>query len=151
VAGARPGKRRALRALEKKGLVDYEPPQNAGGVELFRSRNAQAAGGDGGDGGGDGNNGRQHPLPPLRLGFEAEAAIATRRAAEMEKLDRMLEFAAADGDGTDRGNAMGNAMGNAARCRRKYLLEYFGDEAASSFDRCGNCDLCRRSGVTARQ
>ncbi|MCP4808152.1 MAG: ATP-dependent DNA helicase RecQ [Proteobacteria bacterium] len=51
-----------------------------------------------------------------------EARLRTRRRQEFEKLDRMLDYATAP-------------------CRRRYLLEYFGE--SPPWDRCGSCDGCR--------
>ncbi len=51
-----------------------------------------------------------------------EARIKERRAREYRKLDRMDAYAA-------------------ARCRRRYIVEYFGEKAP--FERCGTCDRCR--------
>ena len=51
-----------------------------------------------------------------------EARLRSRRQREYEKLDRMVGYAR-------------------AACRRRYLIEYFGEEAP--WERCGNCDACR--------
>jgi len=59
------------------------------------------------------------PGAPLELD---EARLRLRRRQEFEKLDRMIDYA---GSG----------------CRRRYLLEYFGERP--SWDRCGTCDSCR--------
>lgn len=85
----------ALRGLESRGCISYTAPERAGGVELLR------------------------PGEPLRLD---EAAMRARRAQELEKLQKMVDY------------------GHAA-CRRRYLLDYFGDQAP--WERCGDCDACR--------
>lgn len=51
-----------------------------------------------------------------------EERLRKRRRQEFEKLDRMIDFASSS-------------------CRRKYLLEYFGERAP--WPRCGTCDGCR--------
>ena len=60
------------------------------------------------------------PLEPLEL---PEKRLMDRRQREYAKLDRMMDY-------------------GAAACRRRYLLEYFGEVAP--FERCGTCDGCRR-------
>jgi ATP-dependent DNA helicase RecQ len=47
---------------------------------------------------------------------------ATKRQREMNRLERMFGYA------------------YARKCRRRYVLEYFGERAG--FDRCGGCDVC---------
>jgi ATP-dependent DNA helicase RecQ len=92
----------ALRGLEDREVISYQSAQRTGGVELLR------------------------PGEPLKLD---EAAMRARRAREMKKLQRMLDY--------------GHAW-----CRRRYILEYFGDKPA--WERCGDCDACRagvRKGV----
>ncbi len=59
------------------------------------------------------------PHEPLRLD---EEALKARRSREYEKLDRMVAY-------------------TAAACRRRYIVEYFGEVAP--FERCGTCDGCR--------
>jgi ATP-dependent DNA helicase RecQ len=59
------------------------------------------------------------PGEPLRID---EAAMNARRARELKKLDRMVGY-------------------GYAGCRRRYILEYFGDKPG--WDRCGDCDACR--------
>ena len=51
-----------------------------------------------------------------------EAALQAKRLAEYAKLGRMVGYAQAG-------------------CRRRYLLDYFGQ--APPWERCGNCDACR--------
>ena len=46
-----------------------------------------------------------------------------RRARDQQKLQAMIDFA------------------QTARCRTRYILEYFGEEVAGDW-RCGNCDAC---------
>ena len=59
------------------------------------------------------------PLEHFRIDWEA---IGRRRKAEMNKLDAVQRYAYTE------------------KCRRGFLLRYFGDPAAS--DRCEGCDLC---------
>ncbi|MCK6514987.1 ATP-dependent DNA helicase [Myxococcota bacterium] len=59
------------------------------------------------------------------LDFDEEK-LRTRRQHEFDKLEKMLDY-------------------TQATCRRRYLLEYFGQ--APAYARCGNCDACRE-GVT---
>lgn len=59
------------------------------------------------------------PGEPLELD---EGAIRRRREQELLKLQRMVDYAY---DG----------------CRRRYILEYFGD--TPPYDRCGACDACK--------
>ncbi len=59
------------------------------------------------------------PGEPLKLD---EAAIRARRERELTKLKKMVDYAWAD-------------------CRRRYILDYFGDLAP--YERCGACDACR--------
>ncbi len=69
------------------------------------------------------------PGVPLALD---EATVRARRARELKKLQAMVDLTRAD-------------------CRRKYVLEYFGDTAP--YERCGTCDACRagsRSGNAPR-
>jgi ATP-dependent DNA helicase RecQ len=51
-----------------------------------------------------------------------EPRLRARRQREYEKLDRMVDYAR-------------------AACRRRHLIEYFGEKAP--WERCGNCDACR--------
>ncbi|MCA9572510.1 MAG: HRDC domain-containing protein, partial [Myxococcales bacterium] len=51
-----------------------------------------------------------------------EAGMKARRGREYAKLDRMVAYASAS-------------------CRRRYIVEYFGEVAP--FERCGTCDACR--------
>lgn len=91
----------ALRVLESQGLVRYQPPGREGGVEL------------------------QRPREPLALDTER---MRRRRAWELEKLDRMVDYVHAS-------------------CRRHYLLTYFGEQPP--FQNCGTCDACRREPTAA--
>ncbi len=59
------------------------------------------------------------PGKPLTLD---EQRMRDRRSREYAKLDKMERYAAAP-------------------CRRRYIVEYFGEEAP--FERCGTCDACR--------
>lgn len=88
----------ALRGLEDRGAIAYTAAERTGGVELLK------------------------PDQPLLLD---EARMRARRAREMQKLQRMLDY-------------------GHATCRRRFILEYFGDPP--EWERCGDCDACR-SGV----
>lgn len=59
--------------------------------------------------------------PPFVLD---DRAVNARRASEYARLDKMTGYAT-------------------ARCRRRYIVEYFGEKAP--FEECGTCDACRRS------
>jgi ATP-dependent DNA helicase RecQ len=65
--------------------------------------------------------GVQLMCPDQRLKLD-EAAMRTRRMREYAKLSKMVDYAR-------------------AACRRRYLLEYFGQKPP--FERCGSCDACR--------
>ncbi len=84
----------ALRGLEDRGLLAYTAPERAAGVELLSTA-------------------------PLTLD---DAAMKARRARELQKLQKMVDY-------------------GRAGCRRRYILTYFGDPAP--WDRCGDCDACR--------
>ncbi|MFT7517922.1 MAG: ATP-dependent DNA helicase RecQ [Kiritimatiellia bacterium] len=64
------------------------------------------------------------PDQPLKLD---EQDLKKRREREYRKLDRMVNY-------------------TGAGCRRRYIIEYFGETAP--FDTCGTCDQCR-SGSSA--
>jgi DNA-binding IscR family transcriptional regulator len=64
------------------------------------------------------------PGTRLNLGKAAEDEIDNRRNVELEKLQQMVGY-------TD------------AECRRRYLIDYFGQ--AAPFRRCGTCDVCQRT------
>jgi len=59
------------------------------------------------------------PGEPLKLD---EEAMRARRSRELQRLQQMVDY------------------GRAA-CRRRYILEYFGD--SPPWERCGDCDACR--------
>ncbi|MDP2315527.1 MAG: RecQ family ATP-dependent DNA helicase [Pseudomonadota bacterium] len=84
----------ALRTLEDRGLLTYTAPDRSGGFELLKDT-------------------------PLTLD---DAAMRARRARELVKLQKMVDY-------------------GRAGCRRRYILTYFGD--APPWDRCGDCDGCR--------
>ena len=69
--------------------------------------------------GGSGGIALLRPHDPLTLD---EAELRARREREYKKLDQMVGYARAG-------------------CRRRYLIEYFGQRAP--YDRCGTCDACR--------
>ncbi len=58
-------------------------------------------------------------LPPLDA-----KALAHRASTEHKKLRNMVRYAYGAG------------------CRRRYLLDYFGDEQAADMGSCGSCDVC---------
>ena len=63
------------------------------------------------------------PMGDLGIDFASQEAL---KAAEYDKLDRMFGYA------------------RSRACRRKLILEYFGERASG---RCGNCDSCERAGA----
>lgn len=63
------------------------------------------------------------PGEPLTLD---EERLLKRRNREYEKLDAMVDY-------------------TGAGCRRRYIIEHFGEVAP--FERCGTCDQCRRGGL----
>jgi ATP-dependent DNA helicase RecQ len=85
----------ALRGLEDRGILRYQPPSRMGGIELVA------------------------PHEPLDLD---DKRMRDRRNREYGKLDKMEAYA-------------GSA------CRRRFIVEYFGERAP--FERCGTCDNCR--------
>ncbi|MFT4974615.1 MAG: ATP-dependent DNA helicase RecQ [Myxococcota bacterium] len=93
----------ALRGLEDRGLLRWQPAERVGGVEILR------------------------PGQPLQLD---EAEMKRRRDLEYAKIMKMVGYAR-------------------STCRRRYLLEYFGQKAP--YERCGNCDVCREGTAHARQ
>lgn len=88
----------ALRGLEDRGFLAFQPADRRGGVELLR------------------------PGAPLKLD---EKALRKRRSREYAKLDQMVMYT---GSG----------------CRRRYIIEYFGEKAP--WESCGTCDRCRAGG-----
>ncbi len=62
---------------------------------------------------------RQTPFTSWNLDFEG---LLKRKMADYRKLNKVLQLA------------------SSPRCRQRFILEYFGDPAASD---CGNCDACR--------
>jgi len=64
----------------------------------------------------------REPSSELKIDFQK---LTLRKAHELEKLDQMM------------------AYGTASRCRRAFLLSYFGERYQS--ENCGGCDVCRRS------
>ena len=67
------------------------------------------------------------PGEPLLLD---EAQLASRRQQEFARLEAMLDYSRAD-------------------CRRRYLLEYFGEQPP--YDSCGTCDRCLRGAPATEQ
>jgi len=88
---------RALRELRQLDAFDYVPPFRGRAVHVPR---------------------RERPFRDLPIDF---AALDRRRATEVEKLERMIQYA------------------TAGSCRQLVFLQYFGDPSA---DRCGICDNC---------
>ncbi|MEC7985840.1 MAG: RecQ family ATP-dependent DNA helicase [Myxococcota bacterium] len=84
----------ALRALDERGFLVWNPPDLTGGVEILK------------------------PNEPLVID---EEELQRRREHELKKVSQMQAYARAD-------------------CRRRYLIEYFGEEAP--WARCGSCDEC---------
>ena len=64
------------------------------------------------------------PREGLALGAEAEAEVERRQEVELEKLHRMVAYASSP-------------------CRRRYLVEHFGERAPPFGKFCGTCDKCR--------
>ncbi|MEQ1570229.1 MAG: ATP-dependent DNA helicase RecQ [Myxococcota bacterium] len=85
----------ALHGLQDRGLLQYQPPERVGGVELLE------------------------PERPLTID---EKRMKDRAAREYAKLDKMESYVGAG-------------------CRRRYVIEYFGEKAP--FEACGTCDVCR--------
>jgi ATP-dependent DNA helicase RecQ len=90
----------AFRGLVERGVTSWKAPERTGGVEILK--------------------------PGQALVLD-EAKMAARRARELGKLQRMIDYARAP-------------------CRRRYILEYFGQ--SPPWERCGDCDACR-AGVPA--
>lgn len=93
---------KSLRQLTELKEIDYVPP--------FRGRAIHV-------------KDRTIPFDRLEIDF---AALARRRELELERLNRMIEFASTRG------------------CRQLKILEYFGD---SQREVCGNCDQCIAAGL----
>jgi RecQ family ATP-dependent DNA helicase len=66
---------------------------------------------------------RDAPFETLPIDFDT---LERRKAAEYEKLQRVIRFALS------------------SRCRQQEILQYFGDEDQGV---CGHCDNCRRAGI----
>ncbi|MDG1479115.1 MAG: ATP-dependent DNA helicase [Myxococcota bacterium] len=85
----------ALRGLEDRALLRWNPADRTGGVEILK------------------------PGEVLHLD---EADMKKRREREYDKVMKMVGYAR-------------------SLCRRRYLLEYFGEPPP--WERCGTCDACR--------
>ena len=95
---------RALRELNNLQAFTYVPPFRGRAIRMIS---------------------RDRPFEELEIDFEA---LDRRKAAEYEKLDRVIRF----------------ALGGS--CRQREILRYFGEENATS---CGHCDNCRlRSNIS---
>lgn len=92
----------ALRELNKLEAFVYVPPFRGRAIHLVR---------------------RDLPFAKLEIDFEA---LEDRKAAEYEKLNRVVRF----------------AMG--PDCRQQQILHYFGDRDSGP---CGHCDNCCRQGI----
>ena len=88
----------ALRELNKLEAFTYVPAFRGRAIRMIR---------------------RDLPFDQLEIDFEA---LERRKAAEYEKLDRVIRF----------------ALGGS--CRQREILHYFGEKNA---DPCGHCDNCR--------
>ncbi len=96
---------RALRELMSLPHFDYVPPFRGRAVHMLK---------------------RDTPFEHLGIDFDE---LDRRKAAEYEKLDRVVTFA------------------NSRRCRQLEILDYFGDPSKS---RCRCCDNCVAQGPTTR-
>ena len=94
----------ALRELNELEAFTYVPPFRGRAIRMIR---------------------RDLPFDELEIDFEA---LERRKAAEYEKLNRVIRF----------------ALGGA--CRQREILRYFGEESDAQ---CGHCDNCRKNGVPA--
>lgn len=90
---------RALRELTRLQSFDYVPPFRGRAVHMLQ---------------------RESPFEKLDIDF---AELERRKADELAKLDRVIQFAKTRG------------------CRQLEILEYFGDPTRTP---CGTCDSCRR-------
>jgi ATP-dependent DNA helicase RecQ len=90
-----------LRQLNELDAFSYVPPFRGRAIRMIR---------------------RDLPFEKLDIDFEA---LEKRKQAELEKLDRVIDFA--------RGH----------RCRQEEILRYFGDRSRGP---CGHCDNCRKRG-----
>ena len=89
----------ALRELNELGSFTYVPPFRGRAIRMIR---------------------RDVPFEQLDIDF-AEQEV--RKAAELEKLNRVIRFALS------------------GACRQREILQYFGEKEAAA---CGHCDNCRR-------
>ena len=95
----------ALRELNELEAFTYVPPFRGRAIRMIR---------------------RDVPFDELDIDF---AALEARKAAEYEKLNRVIRFALS------------------GACRQREILRYFGEEEPR---RCGHCDNCRRRHAAAR-
>jgi len=96
----------ALRELNKLEAFTYVPPFRGRAIRMVR---------------------RDLPFDGLEIDFDT---LERRKAAEFEKLNRVMYFAVSD------------------RCRQQEILDYFGDKASAP---CDHCDNCRRDRPGARR
>lgn len=87
---------RALRELTERLRIEYIPPFRGNAIRILD---------------------RQTKPRELPIDFDE---LARRKRRELEKLDRVFDYAQGPG------------------CRRQFILTYFGDKA----ERCGRCDNC---------
>ena len=91
---------RALRELLRLEAFDYVPPFRGRAIRMIE---------------------RDKPFDEIEIDFEA---LRHRKAAEYEKLNRVIRFALSGG------------------CRQREILRYFGERNAPH---CGHCDNCGKS------
>ena len=91
----------ALRELNELDAFDYVPPFRGRAIRMLD---------------------RETPFDQLGLDFEA---VEKRKAAEYEKLNRVVQFALSP------------------ECRQRQILDYFGERDGRA---CGHCDNCGRTG-----
>jgi len=97
---------RALRELNRLEAFDYVPAFRGRAVHVLT---------------------RDKPFDQLDIDFDA---LAARRQAEYDKLDRVIHFA------------------RARRCRQLVILDYFGDPDRRHCGRCDNCNSRRTTAAT---
>lgn len=94
----------ALRELNELDVFDYVPPFRGRAIRMLD---------------------RETPFDQLDLDFET---VEKRKAAEYEKLNRVVQFALSP------------------ECRQRQILDYFGERDGRA---CGHCDNCDRTGKAA--
>ena len=94
---------RGLRELNKLDAVDYVAPFRGRAVHVIR---------------------RDLPFDQIKIDFKE---LERRKAAEYERLERVVSFA------------------HARNCRQRVILDYFGDPEKKQCGRCDNCDPGQRT------